>query len=199
MKNITIFILLLFSSQILVAQSYRTAVGLRLGTNIGISAKQKVAKFSTLEAIFAPSLNSDETSFDLLFAQHKRILSKRFNIYVGGGLHKAWREEAADDFGKADAGIAGIIGGEFSIRKLNLSWDWKPTVDLFGGDGTQTVNLKNSAVTVRYIFVPQKKNEDWKVWKKDTRVKRREDKAKEKEKEERKARRKKAGWRIWEW
>jgi len=199
MKNITIYFILFLACSSLHAQSYQTAVGLRMGTDIGITAQQRVAKFSTIEAIFVPSINAKQSSIDLLFEQHKRILSKRFNVYVGGGIHKAWREEGADNFGKADAGITGIFGGEFSFRRLNFSWDYKPTMAFLGGDGEQVVNPRNSSVSIRYIFIPQKKNEDWKVWKKENRESRKEKKAKEKQKEERKARRKKAGWRIWEW
>ena len=155
-------------------------------------------RLSTIEAIFTPTLQSEESSIDLLFEQHKRILTKRFNIYLGGGVHKTWREEGADNFGEADAGLTGIFGGEFSIKRLNLSFDYKPTVAILGGNGEQNFS-DNASISIRYIFVPQKKNEDWKIWKKETREKRKEDKAKKKEKEERKARRKKAGWRIWEW
>ena len=198
MKNITICFILFLAIGSLQAQSYQTAVGLRLGTDIGISAQQRVAKFSTVEAIFTPSIRSKETSVELLFEQHKRILSKRFNIYAGGGIHKAWREDDADYFGRPDAGLSGIFGGEFSLKRLNFSWDFKPTIDFLGGEG-EALFTRNSSVSIRYIFIPQKKNEDWKVWKKDSRESRKEKKAKEKEKEERKARRKKAGWRIWEW
>ena len=197
MKNITIYIFFLFGCCSLMAQSYTTAAGLRIGNGIGISVQQKIAKFSTIEAILRPSIGSDDISIDLLYEQHQRVLSKRFNIYVGGGVHKAWRSEGADDFGKADTGISAIIGGEFSLKKFNISWDYKPTIDVLGGDGNNFSH--GTAVSLRYIIVPQKKNENWKIWKKETRENRKEKKAKEKAKEERKKRRKEAGWKFWEW
>ena len=199
MKNITIYLFFLLNCTNLIGQSYTTAAGLRIGDGIGVSVQQKIAKFSTIEAILKPSINSDITSIDILYEHHQRVISKRFNIYMGGGLHKAWYSETSDDFGKANAGLTGIIGGEFSFKKINVSWDYKPTADFLGGDDDKLNLSHGTAVSLRYIIVPQKKNEDWKIWKKETREKRKEDKAKKKKKEERKKRRKEAGWKFWEW
>ena len=73
MKNIAIFLCLFFAYSTLTAQSYQTAVGVRINTNnqsgntFGISAQQRIGKFSTLEAIFIPSIRTEENSVDLLY------------------------------------------------------------------------------------------------------------------------------------
>lgn len=183
MKKIAItFCFLLCASSFLFAQSYRTAVGLRLGTGYGsgvaVSVQQRVAKYMTLEGIFQPNFSDNETSFDLLLERHHKILMKRFNIYMGGGLHKDWRPADHENIGKAHAGLVGIIGGEITFKKLNVSWDYKPNVNFLGGD---TQLRHQSAITLRMIVVKQKKRKiNWKFWKKKD------------------SKKKKRNWKFWE-
>lgn len=198
-KSNCLIILLIFTSQVICAQSYRTAVGLRLGTGAGpaLSVQQKIAKYSTIEGIFQPNFRENISALDLLYEQHHKILIKRVNIYMGGGLRKEWRptNHELELNQKADAGLVGIIGGEVTFKKLNVSWDYKPSVNVFGGD---THFAHQSAITLRVVIVKQKKKKiNWKFWKKKKSKKeiRQEKRRKRKEPEKEK---KKFNWKFWE-
>lgn len=200
---IIILITLLISSNNW-AQSYRTAAGLRLGTGqgsgIALSVQQRVGKYSTIEGIYQPNFNDSESSLDLIYEHHNKILFKRFNIYTGGGLHKDWRPTDHENIDKAHFGFVGIMGGEITFRKISVSWDYKPSYSVVGGPGHFS---HNSAITLRAIIVKQKKRKiNWKFWEKDKsrkekRQERREDRKKEKEKKKNKTE-KKSKWKFWE-
>jgi len=206
MKKISLIITLLFLlSQVGNTQSYRTALGLRLGTGAGpaISIQQKIAKYSTIEGIFQPNFRNNVAALDLIYERHYKVLFKRVNIYAGAGLHKDWRpkdhELALKE--KADLGFVGIIGGEVTFKKFNVSWDYKPSANVMGGD---THFAHQSAITLRAVIVKQKKKKiNWKFWKKkkskkELRKEKREEKKKSKEKEKNKEEKKKFNWRFWE-
>jgi len=162
MKKTNLIITFLFLMlQSGIAQSYRTAIGLRLGTGAGpaISVQQKIAKYSTLEGIFQPGFNNKVSSLDLMYQRH----------------HK--------------------IGGEVTFKKINVSWDYKPSVNVMGGE---THFAHQSAITLRVVVVKQKKKKiNWQFWKKKKSKKeiRKEKRAKKKEPQKEK---KKINWRFWE-
>ncbi|MEM6967643.1 MAG: hypothetical protein AAF573_22970 [Bacteroidota bacterium] len=200
MKKIIITFLLFFGgSAALLAQAYRTVGGLRLGTGTGsgiaLSLVQKVGKRSTIEGIFQPSFNNGFASADLLYKQHNKILFKRFNIYSGAGLHQEWRPKDDENASKAHTGFSGIVGGEITFKKWNVSWDYLPSVNVLGGD---TKFRHQSAVTLRMVIVPKKKKKiHWKFWKKKKTKKeiRRERRAKKKKKSKAAE---KPWWKVWE-
>ncbi|MFK7774448.1 MAG: hypothetical protein AB8F94_20060 [Saprospiraceae bacterium] len=200
MKKTKLIITLLFLIlQSGISQSYRTAAGIRLGTGAGpaITIQQKIAKYSTIEGIFQPNFKDNVSSLDLIYERHHKILIKRVNIYMGAGLHKDWRptnhELELDE--KADAGFVGIIGGEVTFKKLNVSWDYKPSINMLGGD---THLAHQSAISLRVILVKQKKKKiNWRFWKKEKSNKeKRKDKRAEKKKPAKE--KKKINWRFWE-
>ncbi len=206
MKKTAILFIFFLSAQFLFAQSYRTAAGLRLGTGTGsgiaLTVQQRVAKYGTIEGIFQPSFNGSVSSLDLMYEHHYKILFKRFNIYMGGGLHKDWRPDDHDDIDKADAGVVGIIGGEITFKRVGVSWDYKPFANVIGADdnffGAQ------SAVSLRVILVQQKKKKiDWKFWEKDKSKKEKRQERKEKERKQKEKEKKKKEnadkpwWKVW--
>lgn len=198
-KTNLIITLLLLMSQFGISQSYRTAVGIRLGTGAGpaLSIQQKIAKYSTIEGIFQPNFQDNVSSLDLIYERHHKILIKRVNIYMGAGLHKDWRptNHELELEEKADLGFVGIIGGEVTFKKLNVSWDYKPSINVMGGD---THLAHQSAITLRVIIVKQKKKKiNWRFWKKEksNKEKRKDKRAAKKEPKKEK---KKINWRFWE-
>lgn len=175
----TIFVL---SALVALAQSYNTAGGMRLGTDWGLTVQQRVAKKTTIEALFQSSLQREEVLLTVMGQQHFPILTRRFNIYYGGGLHKGWINESNDQAEpyKDPFGLTFIGGLEFSIGRINLSYDFKPAINLSGGEQnfyTQT------GLSFRYILIKRntnifgvdknKKNRrksrgiNWKFWEKD--------------------------------
>ena len=161
MKKYLLFIFLWIGGFTVNAQSYRTAAGMRLGTDWGITIQQKIYKDITLEGIFQSSLKRDELGVTLLVEKHNRLISRRFNFYVGGGVHKSWVTDEDLEYG-APAGVTIILGAELTIARLNLSWDFKPAVNIWGGEQTF---YSQTGISLRYVFIKKKKR-DWKFWKK---------------------------------
>ena len=177
------------------SQSYRTAAGLRLGTGAGpaLSVQQKVAKYSTIEGIFQPNFSNNVSSLDLIYERHYKILFKRVNIYMGGGMHKNWYPVKTEFENEAHTGFVGIIGGEVTFKRVNVSWDYKPSTNVIGGE---TNFAHQSAITIRAIIVPQKKKKvNWKFWKKKkSKKEQRQDKRASKKN---KSEKKKSKWKFW--
>lgn len=151
----------------LAAQSYNTALGLRLGSDWGITAQQRIADHTTIEGILQSSFARKEVVLSLLAEQHYKIISRRFNIYVGGGLHKGWltddKMEAKDPFGIS------LIGGlEFTMGRINLSYDFKPAINLIGGESWIYFHQGLSA---RYVIIKREsavrnrlRDINWRFW-----------------------------------
>ena len=164
MKRQTIFFLASLLCFSLSAQSYKTAGGIRLGTGIGMTVKHEIFKKTTLEGILQNRKRTDETSLTLLMEQHHNILFRRVNMYMGAGLHKGWRGGVDEVEIKDPFGVTGIVGIEFTPGRLNLSWDYKPAINIVGG--TRKFESQ-TAISLRYVFVKRKKKKiNWKFWKK---------------------------------
>jgi len=169
MKKILLFFLLVFPV-LIQAQAYRTAGGIRLGTDWGFTLQQKVFDQTTIEMIIQSSFKREETNLTLLLEQHKRLLSKRFNFYYGAGFHKVWITEKDLEY-DAPAGVTFITGAEMTIGRLNISWDFKPAVNIWGGENTF---YTQSGLSLRYVLVKKKKRKiNFKFWEKWGKNKRR--------------------------
>ncbi len=189
MKQRTILITLVTLPALLFGQSYNTAFGMRLGTDYGVTIKQRVGKTSSLEGIIQGSFQREEAQVTLLYEDHFPLISRRFNVYAGGGLHKGWvtREGTEDDpVYKDPFGVSAIAGIEFTLGKLNLSYDFKPAVNLVGGKHTI---YSQTGVSLRYVIAKR-------PWLNDPKAKRK------RQKERERRRRKKDGdgfnWKFWE-
>lgn len=164
MRNLLLLLTLTLSPILLNAQSYNTAVGIRLGTEIGITIKQRVLDHTTFEGIIQNSLKKDATTFTILLEQHKKLISKRFNFYLGGGLHTSILNNVADQ-DLAPSGITLIAGAEFTLGRLNLSWDYKPAINMWGGTSSFD---SQTAISLRYVFIKRKKKKlNLRFWEKD--------------------------------
>lgn len=151
-----------FMANSLAAQRYRTAAGLRVGDPFGLTFQQVLWGQNTLEAILTHKPKQNESSFTLLFENHRKILFKRLNYYVGAGPHIGW----IDDREGFDNpwGVTFIGGFEFGLKRTVLSWDYKPAVNLSGGRSTI---YHHTGISIRYIIVKKKKKKiNWKFWQK---------------------------------
>ncbi len=130
------------------AQTYNFSGGLRLGTEIGFSLKYRIADKVTLEGIVQSPIKSQEAITTLLVEKHNSIITKGLNIYYGGGVQKGWVlsdiKEYDDPFG-----VVGIIGAEFNLARINLSYDLKPAVNIIGGSSPI---ILQTGISIRYIF-----------------------------------------------
>ncbi|NND31864.1 MAG: hypothetical protein HKN76_04680 [Saprospiraceae bacterium] len=134
-------------------QSYFTAMGLRMGTDFGITLQQKILGNLTMEGIVSSSAISNQTSATVLAEIHNPLISKRFNFYIGGGIHQRWR--SSFDAGPNLRGITGIAGAEMTLGRINLAWDYKPVYHL---NAQQSAFESETAISLRYVFVRKLKN-----------------------------------------
>lgn len=192
MKKLAFFFLLFGFANFLLGQSYNTAAGIRLGSEFGITANQRIAKRITVEGILQKGITKNETALTLLIKKHVPVLSRRLNFYIGAGVHKGWISDEKILYNNP-IGITGIGGAEITIRKLNASFDFKPAFNVTGG--TQKV-YSQAALSVRYVFVKREsatkkffKEKKWKFWKKN--------KDKKKNKKSTKKDTGKKSWEIW--
>ena len=141
-----------------IAQPYTTAVGIRLGGKVGISAQQAIGSKSTVELMGEAGLLSKQTRFTALLERHHRLMFPGLNFYVGAGPHLgvaklATQAEKGGYERKVFAGVSALAGGELKLRNTLVSIDYKPVFNLVGG---QTVFDGGAAISVRYIFANPK-------------------------------------------
>nr|MBI1232254.1 hypothetical protein [Cytophagales bacterium] len=127
------------------AQSYGTAAGLRLGNSqdfrtLGLTAKQRLVKGITAEAIVQSDFTYNTTAHVLL-ARHRPFISRRFNYFYGGGISAGMvtsQERVPESaqlittYGNPALGVDFILGVEMTLLKLNVSLDYKPNINLIG-------------------------------------------------------------------
>ena len=196
MRLLPLFATLLLSIGV-AAQSYDAALGLRVGTEWGATAQLRVPQIDknfVLEAIILSSLSKDEGSLTLLGKQHQPLLSRRLNLFYGAGVHAGWSNEINTETGQTfngPKGITGIVGLEATVGKVNLSYDFKPALNITGGE---SILYTQTAVSVRYVIA--KRNG---IWNKDKEKKirqRRKDRERERRREER-VQRDKRWYEVW--
>jgi hypothetical protein len=131
------------------SQTYNTTLGLRLGEGIGISARQRLHKKVTAEGIFYQHHKSDQTILGLMADQHMPVLTKRLNIYAGGGFGRYYSQ--SDEVPDYSATVFLLNAGlEFTISRLNLSWDFMPVIPLSSQEeGLVTM----TAFSLRYVLI----------------------------------------------
>lgn len=128
------------------AQSYRTAAGLRVGSEVGFTIQQRLWKTGTVEGIL--TTNKNRWQMQGLVEYHRRIIGKRINSYIGVGPHYG---ELHD--GGSYAGITPIFGFEITFFGLNFSYDYKPSFNVFHG---KQALYHDNGLSVRVIIIKQK-------------------------------------------
>jgi len=159
---VSIFSFLLLSS--LPAQTFMTAIGVRTGNSYGLTVNQRILKRTSVEGILQNNFQTHTTYLHLLAKQHKPIVSRRLNVYGGGGVHLGLQNE-----GGGVAGLDAVLGLEFTMLRLNVSADFKPQWT-YG----QGVNL-NPGVSVRYVLLKDNVFRRWE--KKRNKAKRKKNKS----------------------
>ncbi|MDH5398479.1 MAG: hypothetical protein OEX02_10050 [Cyclobacteriaceae bacterium] len=170
------------------AQSYVTALGLRLGNSnyyrtAGLSIQQRIGKNLTIEGIFQSDFGHN-TTFHALFQGHHGLLTKRLNLYAGAGFSAGTEESRIDDtatgeiittFGNATMGADLVVGAEITLLKYNISIDYKPNFNVVGREPWYNGQVGISARAVIIKGKDQKKRQ-----RKRARSKRQKEKEKEK-------------------
>ncbi len=136
------------------AQSYKNAIGVRLGACNGLTFKTWLAESRAVDLSLNYIYGSEYSTYCLtgLYEVHMNtnILPHLLWYYGGGGSLGSKRHKNVDN-GKLFISIDGVIGLDYKFEKepINLSLDWKPAVQfaplaLFDGGG---LNL-----SIRYTF-----------------------------------------------
>lgn len=134
-------------------QGYNTALGVRLGQDMGFTIQQRIAKKMTVEGIAQYNRRYEESTMTLMIESHMPILFRRINIYTGIGPHYMWsqnRETTIDP----STGVTLVAGFEIAIGRMNLSWDYKPMINV---SGSQPGFRGQSAISARYVIFKRKK------------------------------------------
>ena len=157
MKKLSFFLAFLFLATLGVAQGYFTAGGVRVGDGYGLTLQQRVAKKVTIEGIVKNTPDRNEFSVTLLAERHVALVTRRLNFYTGLGVHKGFinNQNELEEEEKFDSpfGLTAITGLELTLGKFNLSYDFKPALNLTGG--TQTF-YPETALSLRYVIVGNK-------------------------------------------
>ena len=155
-RIILVFAALLTLSASLEAQDYTTGIGLRGGLATGVTLKHFIGDNSALEGIIVTRWRG--LALTGLFELHKMQIFdvERLNFYYGVGGHVGFYDGSYYPNGTAGEsflalGVDGILGVEYNFNEIpiNVSVDWKPSLNLLGGFNP---GFDEGALSVRYIF-----------------------------------------------
>ncbi|MEO1451375.1 MAG: hypothetical protein AAFV07_17720, partial [Bacteroidota bacterium] len=169
MKKVFLCFVLMGCMLHLSAQSYTTALGVRLGNSWGITAVQKFLPRITGELLLQNDWRNN-SYIHLLGRKHHGLITKRLNFFYGGGVHLGLNSEA----GQGLAGIDGVLGLELSFARLNFAYDFKPHLNL----GRNVGFVPNTAFSIRYILVKNRPMQKWKKKQQKKRKQRQKDRKK---------------------
>jgi hypothetical protein len=148
------------------AQSYGTALGVRLADGFGFTLQQQVTVHTTVEVILQSGIKQKDVTLTAMGELHNSLLTRGFNFYVGGGLYNRWLEKNTNLIEQPTNpwGLAPIMGLELTMGNLNFSADFKPNVRLAGtgGDAFEW----HTGISIRYKLAGRYfKDDSWKFWK----------------------------------
>lgn len=139
------------------AQSYKTAVGVRLSSstamvNNSISLKHFLNEKSAIEALFS---FGDPLAIGALYEVHKPFSAEGLQWFYGGGGYigfvKTFNPNKNRNETDANFGAQGVLGMDYKFANipLNLSLDWKPELNL-----VSDINFEPAAIgfTARFTF-----------------------------------------------
>ena len=150
MKKLLLISAFVFSSSFLFAQAYTTALGVRLGKGFGMTVQQVFAPGWTVEGILSRRKRENLTHYSLLVENHRKLLGRRLNFYFGAGIQGGSYDHLTEGDPINPFGLAGIVGIDFTIRRLNISFDFQPNYNLKGGFNDFT---SDSSLSLRYVII----------------------------------------------
>lgn len=150
MKRILLTLLIAGLGSVCIAQSYNTAAGIRIGTDWGLTLRQRVYENISAELMLTSSLQRDEGMFTFMGLYHQPIFIRNLNLYLAGGFHLGWTSEERNGLpAKNPVGLDVMGGAELTISRVNISWDFKPAVNIVGGSSTF---YAQTGFSVRYVL-----------------------------------------------
>lgn len=138
----------LLCANLVSGQSYNTALGLRMGTEWGLTVRQRVYENYAAELLLQNSLQRSETQLTILGIIHKPLITRRLNFYYGAGFHKGWADQQEVTY-KDPWGIDFIAGMELTIGRVNVTYDYKPAINIVGGE---KAFYSQTGISLRYVM-----------------------------------------------
>ncbi|MDX1906139.1 MAG: hypothetical protein SF053_03835 [Bacteroidia bacterium] len=139
------------------AQSYQTALGLRIDGSAGITAKHFVRPAWAVEGI----LHIQQRGLGLtgLGVRHiEPFPLAGLSVFAGGGVHAGYWNRLKENplftgESRVILGLDAIAGAEYCPEKVPVSFgiDWKPMLNLTGVEQDDRW-VVNGALSVRYTF-----------------------------------------------
>ncbi len=154
-----LFVLVFVSSSSIKAQSYSTAVGLRLGYPLSVSIKHFVSDKNAIEGFvgFRSYSGYSWRNIGGLYQMHSPISGiDGLNWYWGAGASVYfWSYKNGfvyGDSGKTSLAILGTLGLDYKLENtpLNISLDWVPA--LFINGYSSGFGGGYGALSVRYVL-----------------------------------------------
>jgi hypothetical protein len=154
-KRLFLFVFSILLPASVIAQEYKSSMGLRAGLPVGLSAKHFLNTTYAVEGILATRWGGFVLAG--FFEKEYRIVDyPGFYWFWGGGAHfgkwdEGYNPRIKNTYSGPVLGIDGIIGVEYSFEELplNLSLDLFPSFNLVGYTGWGGIN---GAFSVRYVF-----------------------------------------------
>ena len=145
------------------AQTYKHTMGIRLagGTGsrmVGLTSNYRLAKGLSVEGIIQTNFQDNHTGH-LLLKRHKGLVSRRFNFYYGAGMSIGSEESYIRNpdtrvktftYGNQTWGVDLVGGIEFTLLRLNMSFDVKPNINISGRQNWITFQ---SGMSIRSVLV----------------------------------------------
>ncbi len=140
------------------AQSYSSAVGLRLGYPLSVSYKQFLNENGAIEAFggFRSWSGYSWVNLGAMYEHHQPIPNvDGLNWYFGGGASVFfwnYKDVFLEDEASVSFGILGTIGLDYKFEEvpINVSVDWVPAFFVNGYDNGFSADY--GAVSVRYVL-----------------------------------------------
>lgn len=142
-----------------IAQNYGTALGLRLGYSVGITAKMNIDASKAIEGLI--HFRPQGLGLTLLWEKHTTAMNiQELQWFYGAGVHAGiWYEDRRQNIplfsedAEFLAGVDGIIGIEYTFIDIPFcaSLDYKPLLNIIGtGRGPEFAH--GGAISIRYLF-----------------------------------------------
>lgn len=152
----TLFTVILFLSTRIEtqAQTYKHAVGVRLGTGNGVTYKTFIAQHKALDFSLDFSSGSDHSTFRLtgLYEIHSDTgITPGLFWYYGGGASLGARRNKRIDTNDLLLSVDGVIGLDYKFERvpINLALDWQASVELAP---SAELDLGGLSLSIRYTF-----------------------------------------------
>lgn len=149
-----ISIFILSNSFVSYSQSYNGVFGLKFGDDVGISYQQRLFKNYTLQLEHQDGLFTNVKQTSLIVKKHHGILTRRINLFIGGGVMNRQRININVENPTAvtsNKAFVMAVGGELTFGKINLTYDVNPGMT-FGPLNNQTRLFSTSSIGLRYVI-----------------------------------------------